>query len=155
MGASSRFGVRLAEVQLLLAAEELARSPDKKAERRIADNALTANRRGTDEELGMTVADRNARYNQRRLRPDLDQDHNYRSHRHRRRRVHGNAKLAMVGVSFQRMGVCYLNDGQQRQQGKTHNSDRRQSTQLCRPSPAELCLEFCQMEIPRTSRITV
>ena len=78
----------------------------------------------------MTVADHNARFYNWRLGPDPDQEDNCRGHRNRRRRVHGNAELAMIGVGLQRMDVRHLDHGQQRQQGKTHYRDHRQSTQL-------------------------
>jgi hypothetical protein len=78
----------------------------------------------------MTVTDHNARFNGRRLGSNPDQDNQSRKHRNRRRRLHGDAELAMVGVVAHGVHVRHLGYSQQRQQGKTQHGDRRQSTQL-------------------------
>lgn len=121
--------------------------------RKFRKDELAAGWRRTGKELGMAVADHSAHRNGLRLGAHLDQNHDCRGHRNRRRRVHGNAQLAMVGIAAERMHVRDLSNGQQRQQGKTQHSDRRQSAQLCRPSTAEMCRKSRQIDIPCISRI--
>jgi hypothetical protein len=50
------------------------------------------------------------------------------------------------------MQVCYLHNGQQRQQDKTQNRRQRQNARRRTAFPAEMCLESCQKSIP-ASRI--
>jgi len=59
---------------------------------------------------------------------DLDQHDHGSRHRNGRGCVHDDAQRAMVGVALDRVEVRHLDDGQQRQQDKTHHGDHRQST---------------------------
>jgi hypothetical protein len=79
----------------------------------------------------VTVADDRERFKNRGRSLNLNQhDHGSRD-RDRRRCVHYDAQRAVVGIALERMHVRHLDHGQQRQQGKTHNGDQRQSPRLC------------------------
>lgn len=47
--------------------------------------------------------------------------------RNRRRRMHGNAERAVVGIAVKRMHVRHLHHGKQRQQDQAHQDGQRQS----------------------------
>jgi hypothetical protein len=114
--------------------------------------ALTASRRGTNEELGMPVHSDRDEFNPRRRNPNLHQHNSSGSHGNRSRRLHHDAQRATVGFALAGMQVRYLHNGQQRQQDKTQNHRQRQNARRCATFPAEICLESCQKSIP-ASRI--
>lgn len=102
------------------------------------NDALAAAGRGANEELGLPEAGNRVRLKNRCGGLKLDQDDNGGGYGDGRCRVHHDAERAMVGVAIDGMDVRHLNDGQQRQQNKTHHRE-------CRKSPrfgAALCSEM-------------
>jgi hypothetical protein len=92
----------------------------------------------------MTMADGRERLKEGLGRPDLNQ-HDHRGHYGDGRcRVHDDAQRAMVGIAFERMGVCNLGHGKQRQQDQTHHCDQRQSVRLCTSIVPQMCLKSRQ-----------
>jgi hypothetical protein len=65
-----------------------------------------------------------------------------RSDRHRR--VHGNAKLAVIGVGAAGVNVSNLGNGQKGKQSDTQNRYNRQKTLPAGMLPAEECHQCCQ-----------
>jgi hypothetical protein len=110
--------------------------PQSIVQKGIRKDGLAAGGRGTRKELGVTVPDDRARLKDWGAGLDMDQhDHGGRD-RDGRCRVHYDAQRAMVGIAVERMHVRYLDHGQQRQKGKTHHGDQRQSTWLWPAYPA-------------------
>ena len=79
-------------------------------------DSLGANRRGAVEEGRMPVSTSGANFKSHRCcRSDPDND-NASCHDHERHdRVHHDAELAMIGVTPNRVPMCYLGDGQKGQ----------------------------------------
>ena len=103
----------------------------------IRKDGLAASGRGARIELGVPVPDDRLRRKNLCGSLDLDQ-HDQQGHSYDGRcRVHHDAELAMVGgIAVEGMRVRHLDYSQQRQQGKTHHSDQRQSTWLWPSNPA-------------------
>ena len=99
-------------------------------------------------ELGVPMADGHARLNDRRRTSETDQDEHGCHQRNRRSRLHGDAQRAMIGVTRQRMYVRHLNQGQQRQQRKTHQSRSPEGTWLRVATSAKIRLQSAQTTIP-------
>jgi len=110
--------------------------------------ALNAVGRGTCKKLRMPVAGDRMHHKNRRLALNLDQHHDSRGHRYRRRRVHHNTQRTMIGIRIDRVDVRNLRHRQQRQQNQTHNGRHPQSTRLRTAFPAENGLKSCQHTDP-------
>jgi hypothetical protein len=91
----------------------------------------------------MPVANHRARFGERRLASDTNQDDCGRGNRNRHRRMHGNAQRAVVGVALQRVHMRHLDDGEQSQQGQTHEHGRAESAWLPAVAAAQVRLKFC------------
>jgi hypothetical protein len=102
----------------------------------IRKDELAAGGRGACKQLGMPVPDDRLRRKNRGGALDLDQHNHGGRDRDGCGGVHHDAQRAMVGIAVERMHVRYLDHGQQRQQGKTHHGDQRQSSWLWPAIPA-------------------
>ena len=78
----------------------------------------------------------------------LDQHDHGGCYRNRRRRMHHDAKLAVMGIVLDRMDMRHLGHSKQRQQDKTHHGDHRPSAWLGAASSAEICLKSSQQNSP-------
>jgi hypothetical protein len=76
------------------------------------------------------MANHGKRLEERSRGPDLNQNDRSGEDRDRSRRLHGDAKLAVVGVLVERMHVRHLDDRQEGQQGQAQNGSERQSAPL-------------------------
>ncbi|MGA2887237.1 MAG: hypothetical protein ABSE51_04245 [Terracidiphilus sp.] len=112
--------------------------------RNFGDDVLAACGRRAREELGVPMPDDRPRLNERCGGPDSDQDNHRCHHRNGRSRVHRDAQRAMVGIRVERVCVRHLNQGQQREQGQTHQSRRPESAWLRAVTTADLILQPCQ-----------
>jgi hypothetical protein len=81
----------------------------------------------------MTMPNHRSRLNNCHRGSKRDQDNHGRGYRDWRRRVHHDAKRAMVGIALVRVQMRHLDDGKQRQQGKAHNSGSAEG--LCLRAP--------------------
>ncbi len=115
--------------------------------------ALAASGRGTCEELGIPVSNGRALFSHQHWSANLYQENRGRSGHNRSRRVHRDAKRAMVGSRFIRVDVCHLGNCKQRQQHETQERDHAQGSGLREPGPgacvcADLGSESCQKPSP-------
>jgi hypothetical protein len=93
------------------------------------------------------VADNRARLNKRLRASDSDQDDHHRDDRNRRRRLHRDAQLAMIGIAFQRMHVRHLDHRQHRQQGQAQQRCCPESLWLSAAAPAKIWLQSGQKSV--------
>src|ERR1035438_9281017 len=82
--------------------------PGGRVQSRIRKDGLAAGWRRTCNELGMPVPNHGLRFKGRGCGLDLYQQDHRGYDCDRRRRVHGNAERAMVGIAVQRMHVRHL-----------------------------------------------
>lgn len=95
----------------------------------------------------MPVADYPARPKYRGRGLDLDQDDHGGRCCNGRGCVHDDAQRAVVGVALNGMYVRHLDDGQQREQHKTHYGHDRPGTCPGGKLSAEFCTKSCQETI--------
>ncbi len=115
--------------------------------------ALAASGRGTNEELGIVMTNDGFGLNERRGNAHLHQDSCNLARLNRCRRVHRDAKRAMVGSSFIRVNVRHLGNCEQRQQHEAQDRDHPQShgtrkCSLCASVHADLGRKSCQKPSP-------
>lgn len=92
------------------------------------EECLGEERRGSDEDLRMPDTARGPLFDKGQGESHLHKRYERRGHDHGSRRMHDDAKRAMVGIATDRMDVRYLGKGEQRQQNQTYDRDRRKST---------------------------
>ena len=115
--------------------------------------ALAACGRRTNEELGIAMTDDGFEQDNRGGNAYLHQYSRNRGRLNRSRRVHRDAKRAMVGSRFIRVDVCHLGNCKQRQQHETQERHHPQSSRLHEPGlcacvRADLGPESCQKPSP-------
>lgn len=120
---------------------------------KIRREALAACGRGTNEKLGFVMTNDGFDLNKRRKNAHLHQYSRNLGCLNRRRRVHRNAKRAMVGSGFIRVDVRHLDNCEQRQQHEAQDRDHAQSSGLREPGlctcvHTDLRLESCQKPSP-------
>jgi hypothetical protein len=129
-------------------ADQQWRREDVKRDRKRAERCSAGKGRRPRKELRVPIAGDPASLQDRKRHCDLNERDYGRSCNNGGRRVHHDAKRAMIGVSVNRMRVGYLSDGQQGQQRQAHHCYHK-STRLFAASQLEARLEASK-QTPRT-----